>query len=152
MHRRSKGAGETITYKVDFSAALAQSWQPGVSYSLAEYVTPPVPNGFEYECTDAGQTDHDEPDWPTAVGVTVENGSVQWTCRDFAGNAYDAINTQQATANKAGITVASVSAIGRTVLVRLTGGTAYQTYDITVQITSDAGEIYEEIIRVTVTE
>lgn len=64
--------------------ACVNPWELGVDYDVGQRVRPSVPNGFEYECTTAGQVNgKKEPNWKSAVtvGATIEDGSVVWTCR-----------------------------------------------------------------------
>ena len=53
------------------------------AYVLGQRVIPGVdtPNGFIYQCHDAGTTDAAiEPAWPTVLGDTVSDGTAGWTC------------------------------------------------------------------------
>lgn len=66
-------------------AAVIHTWVGGRVYRATERVRPSSANGYEYECTTAGQSKtlrgSKEPTWPTALGATVVDGSVTWTCR-----------------------------------------------------------------------
>jgi len=55
--------------------------QSSTEYSLADYRVPTVDNGWCYECTTAGTSGLTEPSWPKIVNVTVQDGTVVWTCR-----------------------------------------------------------------------
>lgn len=79
---------QTITAKLPIRFRWTEScvnlWEAGVDYDLGQRVRPSVSNGFEYECTTAGQVNgKKEPNWKSAVtvGATLEDGSVVWTCR-----------------------------------------------------------------------
>jgi hypothetical protein len=148
--RRSKGANEVIPYEFEFLSALETVWHPKEIKSATQYVRPTVGNGYEYECTDGGLTGTEEPDWPETIGGTVDDGTVEWTCRDFGSNATDSISTHQATADS-GITVDSSSVLGTVVTVTLSGGTLGMTYDVRCRIVTTAGQTYEELLRVTIT-
>src|ERR1700722_15179840 len=41
---------------------------------------PTVPNGFYYSESSGGTTGATEPTWPPAIGATVVDGTVTWTC------------------------------------------------------------------------
>lgn len=148
----NKPAGDTVPYEFDFSRLLETRWRPGYQYDATAYVRPITPNGFEYECTTGGQSAHDEPEWPTTVAATVTDGSVTWTARAFAKNASDTIQTQQINA-PAALTVANILVDDDTRLdFTVAGGVAGSVYDISIEITTVAGEIYTETLRLTVTE
>lgn len=151
LHRRTKRVGEVVTYSVDFARALEAVWLPGYEYSAGQYVRPSIPNGFEYLCSDAGQTNYREPNWPRVIDDTVIDGSVIWECKDFSDNASDSISGQNITADT-GITVDSSSINGTRVEVKLSGGDAGSVYDVEVQAVTAAGDSYEEVLRITVTE
>ena len=148
--RRSKRAGEAITYRFKFARALETLWEPGTEYQTGEYVRPLRPNGYEYECTTAGQSAQDEPDWSESVSGTTSDGSVTWTTRAMAGNARDAINAVNVTPD-AGITYVGFTIDGDDILVKLSGGTVGQCYDIECEVVTVAGEEYSELLVLTVT-
>lgn len=148
--KRSKGAAEKFSYEFDFVSTLETTWHPKQVKALAQYVRPTKGNGYEYECTDAGLTDTEEPDWPETIGETVEDGTVQWTCRDFDSNATDSIQTHLAT-GETGITIDGSSVSGTVVLVTVSGGTKGETYEIRCKITTAAANEYEELLLLTIT-
>lgn len=82
---------EVVPFELDLEGDIIRSWQGGKVYVLGERVRPGSPNGFEYECTTAGQTKRlrgiKEPSWPTTIGQTVVDGSVVWTARALSGNS-----------------------------------------------------------------
>lgn len=94
--------GESYLLRFDFARALEDIWQSAGEYSVGDFVRPSTPNGFEYECTNAGQTDLSEPAWPKTIAATVEDGSVQWTARDFALAATDTLSTGPVTGTGSG--------------------------------------------------
>ena len=149
IHRRVKAAAEIITYQIDFSRALEEIRAPGRAYSLLDYVRPPTPTGFEYECTAAGQTGQSQPAWPDTIGETVEDGSVVWTARAFGENASNTITTITVTP-ETGIIVDASSFNGPIVDVTLSGGTAGEVYDVAVKVDTASGDEYEDTLRITV--
>lgn len=55
-------------------------WVATTAVSLAETVEPTVDNARRYVVSTAGTTGGAEPTWPTAIGSTVADGTVIWTC------------------------------------------------------------------------
>lgn len=63
----------------------AGTWLANTAYSLKNRVQPTTTNGFWYRVTSAGTTHATvEPTWPTAIGGTVVDGTVTWTCEGAA--------------------------------------------------------------------
>lgn len=151
MHRRTKTSLDIITYRMNFARALEAIWQPGHAYDVGDYVRPMWPNGFEYECTNAGQTAQDAPDWPVVIASTIDDGSVQWTARDYGINASDTITSKAVTADT-GITIDSSSLEGTEVIATLSGGTPGKVYDVQFKAINASGDAYVETLRVTVAD
>ncbi len=148
----TKTVNEGITLEFEFSRVLEFLWLPGQEYSLTDAVRPTASNGFQYECTNAGQTDNEEPDWTTALTspeTTITDGSVIWSVKDFGTDASDTISTETVTADT-GLTAAAAVKDGTKITSRITGGTASKSYNVTCQIVTAAGDTYEAIRRVTV--
>jgi len=62
---------------------VEDDWVADTAYGLTDICKPTVPNGFYYECTDAGTTHVDtEPVWPEVLGETIVDGTATWTCVD----------------------------------------------------------------------
>ncbi len=68
---------------LDAGSADSPAWEGATAYTVGDYVTPPTPNGFRYECTDGGTSGGSQPTWPTEVGQTVADNDVEWTARSF---------------------------------------------------------------------
>lgn len=151
MQHRTKGINEVFTYEVEFARALETIWKPANEYAATQYVRPVTINGFEYECTDAGQSGSQEPDWPTTIGETINDGSVEWTCRDFASNATDSIQTHTVVADT-GLTIDSSTISGTRIDVTVSGGTLGRSYDMAVRANTTAGSVFVETVRITITE
>jgi len=139
------------TYRVDLARVLEQQWRQGAPYSLTEYVRPTRPNGFEYECSNAGQSASVEPDWPIVIADTIDDGSIEWTCRDFGSNGTDLLSSVIVTA-ETGLTVDTYSVDGQAAQFTISGGTIGQVYDVSIKAVSDAGDEYKETVRITVIE
>ncbi len=61
-----------------------QSWQSGATYATGTYVIPQsgAQTGYIYCATTGGAAAATPPTWPTAIGGTVIDGTVTWTCED----------------------------------------------------------------------
>lgn len=149
MFTVTKTETESFVYRFKFERVLEYVWQPAFEQDTGEYVRPTQGNGFEYECTTAGQTGSREPNWPTTIAQTVTDGSVVWTCRAFSTNATDTIASVNVEADT-GITVDSETVVGNTVLMEISGGTDTQSYVVSCEITTSAGEVLEEKLTVVV--
>lgn len=55
------------------------AWAATTAYALDNVVVPTSSNGWRYVCTTAGTSAGSEPTWPTTLGGTVTDGTVQWT-------------------------------------------------------------------------
>ncbi len=80
-------AGQKSFYGIDWTYWICYRWQPG--YSAAQgYVVRPFPwTGFEYICTQAGQTANYPPVWPEEIGQYVVDGSVIWQAQALGADS-----------------------------------------------------------------
>ena len=109
--------GETLVVIFDFSGELEIPWRANYQYALLDFITI---GSLVYECTNAGKTGPEMPENLTkTIGATQNDGSVEWTCRDYSSSGYDAISSKTVTASSASITVDS-SAIAKGVYVSVT--------------------------------
>lgn len=138
MESKTFKVGATGVIEFDFSQFLSIQWIDGYEYALADFVRPTAPNGFVYECTNAGQSNSDEPEWPTTIAQTIDDGSVEWTCRDFSASGSDSISSQTTTA-ETGVTVDSSAIDGTRVDATITCGTK-GCFIVTCEIDTAAGE------------
>lgn len=84
IETKCQAAAAKLPIVFKWTPACSNLWTAGEVYGLTERVRPTSPNGFEYECTTAGQSSgRKEPNWKgaAAVGLTIDDGSVVWTCR-----------------------------------------------------------------------
>jgi hypothetical protein len=71
--------GDIERFGIDFSGMLANRWTMATLAALGTTIRPSVPNGYQYVCSQAGQTGATEPFWPPVAGAQLLDGSVQWT-------------------------------------------------------------------------
>ena len=73
--------GET-SFNPDYVKQILTSlkWQANTTYAPYQYVQPTTENGFQYVVIDGGKSASVEPTWPTTVGLTVSDGTVEWKC------------------------------------------------------------------------
>lgn len=142
--------GETIANGVfDFSKELELHRLPEYQYALGEFVRAENFDGFVYECTNAGKTIGSEPDWPAVVGAIVNDGSVEWTCRDFSDSGSDTISTVTVTPGS-GLTVNSAVADKSTrVNVSFTAAAVGRT-ELLCSIVTAAGQTLKQVLKVVV--
>lgn len=138
--------GETLVVIFDFSKELETPWRAEYQYALAEFITI---ESYVYECTNAGKTGFAIPENLTkTIGATQDDGTVEWTCRDFSTSGSDTISTKTATASDAGITVDS-SAISKSVYVSVTfTAVTAGPRSIVCEITTAAGETLRHTYQV----
>ena len=98
--------GETLTILFDFSKELEVPWRPEYQYALADFITI---GAYIYECTNAGKSAKKLPDnLTTTIGATQDDGTVEWTCRDWATTGSDTISTPTVTGTS-GVSIDSSS-------------------------------------------
>lgn len=138
-----KDAGDTLDYRIAYHEWLRGGdvdWSPRAVYALGQTVWPRVgnSNAKRYRCTAAGRAGSTQPTWASSGAVT--DGGVTWTTI----GAVPTMASASASADS-GITVgsATVDATGNVVTVRISGGTAGQTYRVTVAATLSTGEVVE---------
>lgn len=71
-----------------FTDECANFWQPGVAYAVDDCVRPPVPfwNGYELQCTRAGQSSNVAPQWNKIANQLqpIPDGSAIWTLQPIS--------------------------------------------------------------------
>lgn len=68
-------------FGIDWNGWLANHWLPGRNNAVNDVRRPTVPNGYEYLCTQAGQSGGYEPPWVGSPGVGTTDGSAAWACQ-----------------------------------------------------------------------
>ncbi len=116
MSKTTLKVGETFIVTFDFSKELELKRRDDFSYSVGEFITI---GAYVYECTNAGKSAPQIPESvSTTIGATVDDGTVEWTVRDYSTDGTDTISTRTVTASS-GLTVDS-SAIAKSVHVNVT--------------------------------
>jgi len=134
--------GQESYYGIDWTYWVCYRWQPGYSVPLG-YVVRPFPwTGFEYICTQAGQTGSYQPAWTTLISEIVVDGDAQWTCQAISTASLLDTVTSASWSAPAGITVTAYAAVNNftPVLVNATAATANTTYLVTCTATLASGE------------
>lgn len=72
--------GDRNIYGIDWTFWLANRWRGGAAFALNFAIRPDTANGFQFICTVAGESGTEQPTWPAAIGATVNDGSITWTC------------------------------------------------------------------------
>lgn len=133
-----KDAAESLKVSIDLYDLCAVKWRPNEDYSSAEFIRPPVPNGFSYEVTTGGRTGTSPQRFPTTIGQTVVSGSVTLTCRASSAGGVNAITSPTATSDPTGLTISNVAVSeSHKILATYVGGTEGQDYDAVYSFTLD---------------
>lgn len=137
-----KNASSTRTVFLELFPNIASFWEPGFQYESGDYVRPSVPTGFAYECTTAGQSALDEPNWPRVLAETEIDGSAIWTARAAGSNAINAVSGPTATVDPTGeLAVTPQALVNGTgtdsrLPLQLAGGVVGTEYTVSVQFTA----------------
>lgn len=59
---------------------MTGKWSNNTNYNVGDWVKPTVGNGFVYVAVTGGTSGSSEPSWPTTVGQSVNDNTVQWVC------------------------------------------------------------------------
>lgn len=142
-----KTESESIQIEVDFRPWLELQWYPGTYQDIDDVRRPSEPNGHEYKCTLAGYTGAEEPDefkdQKPSVGQIFVDGGVRWVTQRASTEGQDAIASISISTD-AGLTVGSSSYSGNLVLATVSGGTEGNQYEVSFEITTAAGWVYEK--------
>jgi len=142
--------GEVIVYEVDLRRQLEKLWEPERTYQLGEYRRPDPPNGFEYECTQAGDSGSHRPNWVAKSGEVVADGSAQWTARPASDQATDTISSASFSFDD-NVTVVSESNSSTVATVKLTS-TVVGSYTGELTVETVGGETIVVDLQISVEE
>lgn len=125
-----KDAGETRKVELDLFGKCANFWRANEQFGLNEFIRAEQSPGFSYEATIAGTSGSRPPTFPRAIGQTVTDGSITWTCRAAATNGLNAVSSPSGTSDPTGLTIANIAVIESTkIYAEYSGGTVGQQYD-----------------------
>lgn len=142
--------GETLTVVFDFHKELETPWRANYQYATGEFITI---GSYVYECTNAGKTGLELPENLTkTVGATQDDGTVEWTCRDFSTSGSDTIGGTSpvllTVTPSSGITIDSKEIVKNTyVNVTFAADTAGRN-TIVCEVITTAGETLRHTYRV----
>ena len=121
---------------------LAAEWRAAESVAVGNVRRPAVPMGFYAECTTGGDTASSEPRWPTAAGLTQQDGSVVWTMRAPSSVTLPTITAQTYTITPSGVTQSGPTISGTKTTVKFDASAAdLGLYTVLADITA-GGEDY----------
>lgn len=158
----SWAAGSTRPVVLDLSLQGAPPWQPGISVAANAVFRPTNSlesadgadhsTGYLYQNgATAGQTGQAEPAWPSTG--TVADGSLTWTPVTPPASGEDevasAVWTQISPPDNT-LTITNEATSSLEASAYIGGGTAAQTYQISVAVTMTSGAVYVVPIVVTI--
>lgn len=131
-----KDPAETRKVELNLFGKCANFWRPNEAFALNEHIRPTNSTGYSYEATTGGVSGAVEPVWPKAIGATVVDGSVTWTCRAADANGLNAITSPSGASDPTGLTISGV-AVSESVKILATyaGGTLHKQYDAVFSFT-----------------
>lgn len=128
--------GETLTLVFDFLADLEIPCRRNYQYSSGEFVTV---GAFVYECTSAGKTADRAPKFTTTIAATMNDGSVEWTCRDYSTSGSDTLSSKTVT-GETGITIDSSDIVKSTYVSVVITADSVGCHTVTCTVVTAAGE------------
>ena len=143
--------GEVVTVLIDFSKELENPRRDNFQYSTSEFVTI---GAYVYECTNAGKTASDAPESLTkTIGATQDDGTVEWTCRDFSTSGSDTISSYTITPSSAALTISAAPSPDTTIVkstylnITITAVTA-GSHSVVAEVVTAEGETLRHTYKV----
>lgn len=142
----AKDPNADTEYAIDARAAIITAVRRDWPYSEGAVVKHPRHKGYYYEATMAGETSYAWPEtlgssWPVEEGLTVVDGSVEWTARHPSSTDLPTISSVSWDVDPSGdLSVDSDRIDGGIVYPKLTGGADGMTYEVTAHITWSTGQ------------
>ncbi|MGA7807252.1 hypothetical protein [Bradyrhizobium sp.] len=129
-------------YAFDWTAYLSNFWQPGAHMqTYSPPVRPSSPNGYQYRCTQAGESADTEPTWPIVLGLTVIDGSAIWTCEDVDTTSLlsSVASAQWSAAFGIAATFGAITATSTPVLIDTADASAGTDYPVSATVSFSDG-------------
>jgi len=138
--------GETLTVVFDFHKELEVPRRSNYQQAVGEFITIGT---LVYECTNAGKTGVAIPEnLSTTVAATQDDGTVEWTVRDYSASGSDTISSKTVTASSAALTVDS-SAIAKSMYVNVTfTAVTAGDHNIVCEVVTAGGETLRHKLKV----
>jgi hypothetical protein len=149
MDLDTKDPDVPATYSIDWHDQLIIEAFREYAFAQGAFVQAQRDTGFYYECTTAGRTSRNYPQWPRESGETVTDGSLVWTCRHPSSSTVPSVSSVDWTV-PAGLTKDSQSESGTLANVVLSGGTDGVDYEVLCRMTPSSGSVIEQTIVVKV--
>lgn len=162
VYDRCKTAGAVRIWGFSWTLAFARRWQPNTGYAVGEAVRPNTRAQTGVEYVSSGGVSRGvsarqpiekiEPLWPTAGSV--QDGPIIWTPRPITYDSLEERIVSEEWTSPAGITAEPLpyqdDPAAQMSAARISGGTKGQTYEVSVLVTTTAGQVHEGTIRVTI--
>ena len=134
--------GTKSFFAIDWTYWISIRWQPGY-VAAPGYVVRPYPwTGFEYICTQAGQTGAYPPVWPNELGQLVLDGSVLWQAQPLSSASLQTSVVSAVYSAPPGITAIAFMPVGNLTPVQIdaTLATPGQSYSVACTCTMADGD------------
>ena len=124
---------------------VEEAWEASTVYEVDAVVEPTTENGYRYRASARGNTGASAPAWPVAIGSTVVDGAVTWTCvSKTAPRAWDAVLSGVTTDLAPLSAISPDSGAG---ILRRTAGQAYAVGDIAYTSNSAGASVYLRCVK-----
>lgn len=139
-----------LDYAVDFEPKCVRQWAALTDFGAGQSIRVfdgGKAVGFEFEPTTPGRTGARKPVFPSAIGETVDDGSVTWTCRAISNDSVLRTISGTPTWASDDLTISDEDISGFRATAHLAGGEDGKDYVVTVTAeTSDGLSIPQTII------
>jgi len=146
----AKDPNVAATYTIDWHDELVVPAYREYAFAQSSFVQGQRDTGWYYECTTAGRTAHNYPQWPRAAGETVQDGSAAWTARHPSSSTVPQVSSAVWTVIGGGMAIDSQAQGGALSSVVLSGGTDGVDYEVHCRMTPTIGAVMEKTITVPV--
>lgn len=135
-------AGDVEIYAIDWDGWLSNFWERGGIVPPGFVIRPTTPNGFSFVTVLGGQSGNAEPQWPSLLGQTVNDGSVIWASQAVDTTSLFATVQSATWLPPSGIIVSGAEVSGQVVIAEIdaTAAVAGTNYAINVATKMSDGE------------